>query len=71
MGFGFLPKRGCPTPGKVAYRDVAAAGMALATLVFRDEPGHAEKRTYLCPCGAWRLTSKPARKPKMAASHAH
>jgi hypothetical protein len=65
------PKSNCPTPYKVAYRDVAAAGMALAKLVFRDEPGHTEKRTYLCPCGAWHLSSKPAWKPKKEAAHVH
>lgn len=52
----------CPTPGKKRYpsRDHADEGMAI---MWRrgTHGGYLPVRVYLCPCGSWHLTHKPAR----------
>lgn len=57
-----MKKRQCPTPTKKRYRDEIAAKTHLSRIQRHDERGAKTPiRAYRCACGAWHLTSRPAR----------
>lgn len=52
----------CPTPYKRKHPTEHHAGQAISRAWRRGKHGGAlPVRCYLCPCGAWHITSKPLR----------